>query len=73
MADAISPISTSTDSECQTVDVARMSVAGEIEQLFEDGEVRSPMSGSAKALDWDRPKSAVTNCAAQENTKRVPV
>ena len=26
-----------------------MSVPGEIEQLFEDGEVRSPMSGSAKA------------------------
>jgi hypothetical protein len=49
MADAISPISTSAGSECQTVDVARMSVAGEIEQLFEDGEVRSPMSGSAKA------------------------
>jgi hypothetical protein len=30
-------------------DVGRMSVAGEIEQLFEDGEVRSPMSASGKA------------------------
>jgi hypothetical protein len=49
MADAISPISTSAGSECQTVDVARMSVAGEIEQLFEDGEVQSPMSASDKA------------------------
>ena len=49
MADAISPISTSAGRECQTVDVARMSVAGEIEQLFEDGEVQSPMSASGKA------------------------
>ena len=49
MADAISSISTSAGSECQTIDVARMSVAGEIEQLFEDGEVQSPMSASGKA------------------------
>ena len=41
MAEAIFPISTSAGSECQTVDVARMSVAGEIEQLFDDGEVQS--------------------------------
>jgi hypothetical protein len=59
MAGAISPISTSAGSECQTVDVARMSVAGEIEQLFEDGEVRSPMSGSAKAGEqFDDPRLA---------------
>jgi hypothetical protein len=33
----------------QTVDVARMSVAGEIEPLFEDGAIQSPMSASGKA------------------------
>jgi hypothetical protein len=47
MAEAIFPISNSAGSECQTVDVARMSVAGEIAQLFEDGEVQSPMSACA--------------------------
>jgi hypothetical protein len=44
-------------SECQTVNVAQMSVAGQIEQSFKDGEVRSPMSDSAKAgeqLDGER-------------------
>jgi hypothetical protein len=39
MTDAISPISTSAGGQCQTVDVAGISVAG---------EVRSPMSGSGK-------------------------
>jgi len=40
MADAISSISTSAGSECETVEVAQMSEAGQTEQLFKNGEVQ---------------------------------
>jgi hypothetical protein len=67
MADAISSISTSAGSECETVEVAQMSEAGQIEQLFKNGEVQLPMSASGKAGEQlDGPLLAASGNADQE-------
>ena len=52
-------------SECQTFDGARIPVAGEIERLFEAGEVQLPMSGSGEA--GEQPDGPVMAGSASSN------